>query len=277
MNVRELLDTKKIRYLASGRDYLVKCTNPNHDDSNPSMRIDQVLGIYQCLSCGHKGNIFYDYEEAPNKLSILREQISRKIEKLRSDSVGLRFPDEHTPYVGNWRGISPGTYRKFEAFRSHLPEFAGRIVFPIKDITGRIVVFQGRDELGTLDKKYLNWPRHVSLPLYPVVEPIKGSVVLVEGIFDAINLHDKGLDNAISVFGVNTVKKNTLVNLKLQGVTEVVCMFDPDEAGNTGSKKIEEICSELDIRYRRVNLPARLDPGDLNKSQVQKLKGQLYG
>lgn len=276
MSVRELLDKKGIYYTTSGRDFLVKCTNPDHADRNPSMRVDQVLGIYQCMSCGHKGNIFFDYEEAPNKMMVLREQIRRKIEKLRSESIGLEFPEGYTPYVGNWRNISPQTYKKFEAFRSTQREFAGRIVFPIRDITGRIVVFQGRDELGNLDKKYLNWPKGTALPIYPSVEPINGSVVLVEGIFDVINLHDKGLDNAMAVFGVNTVKKNTLVNLRLQGVSEIVCMFDPDDAGNTGSSKVEEICKELDIRFRRVNLPVGLDPGDLNKGQVERLKGKLY-
>ena len=63
MTVQDLLVKKKIDYQVSGRDYLVRCFNPEHEDNSPSMRIDQVLGIFNCLSCGYKGNLFYFYGE----------------------------------------------------------------------------------------------------------------------------------------------------------------------------------------------------------------------
>lgn len=276
MNVRELLDKQKIYYKTSGRDYLIRCTNPDHDDTNPSMRVDQVLGIYQCMSCGHKGNIFFDNDETPNKLSIAREQIKRKINKLRAESAGLEMPEDYAPYIGTWRNISQSTYQKFEAFKSPLPQFAGRIVFPIRDYSGRIVAFQGRDEIGTLEHKYSNWPRGVSMPLYPLVEPVQGSVILVEGLYDAINLHDKGIDNATAIFGVNTLKSSDITILKMQGVTEIVGMLDPDEAGQRGAAKLKEICEEVGIKYRNVALKQG-DPGDLSKAQVQGLRNKLYG
>ena len=59
MTVEELLNQKKIFFTVSGKDFVVGCLNPEHDDSNPSMRIDRVLGIFQCMACGYKGNIFY--------------------------------------------------------------------------------------------------------------------------------------------------------------------------------------------------------------------------
>ncbi len=277
MNVKDLLEAKKIPYVAKGRDYVVQCTNPEHDDSNPSMHIDQILGIYRCFSCGHKGNIFYDHNEAPDKLQAKRETLKRKIQKMRSQSIGLEFPEDYTPYVGSWRNIAPETYRRFEAFKSTQSEFQSRIVFPIRDITGRIVVFQGRDELGTAKSKYINWPGGIRMPLFPVVEPIRGSVVLVEGIFDAINLHDKGLDNAMCIFGVNNVNETDLINLRLQGVSEVVGMLDADDAGKRGSESLAALCEKVGIRYKEQTLPKGKDPGDLNKIQVDIIKEQLYG
>ena len=45
MRVEELLQEKNLNFKVSGRDLLVKCLNPEHEDSNPSMRIDNITGI----------------------------------------------------------------------------------------------------------------------------------------------------------------------------------------------------------------------------------------
>ena len=56
MTVEELLQERKIQYKLSPADAIVACLNPEHDDSNPSMRIDRITGVYNCFSCGFKGN-----------------------------------------------------------------------------------------------------------------------------------------------------------------------------------------------------------------------------
>ena len=58
MTVEELLIEEKIPFKMSPADFIVSCLNPEHDDSNPSMRIDKITGVYNCFSCGYKGNIF---------------------------------------------------------------------------------------------------------------------------------------------------------------------------------------------------------------------------
>jgi hypothetical protein len=50
MNVDEILHKHKIVYRNQGADYVVACLNPEHDDSNPSMRIDKITGIFFVLS-----------------------------------------------------------------------------------------------------------------------------------------------------------------------------------------------------------------------------------
>jgi DNA primase len=56
MTVEELLQERKIDYKLSPADAIVKCLSPDHDDSNPSMRIDRITGVFNCFSCGCKGN-----------------------------------------------------------------------------------------------------------------------------------------------------------------------------------------------------------------------------
>jgi len=49
VNVEELLRSKDIPYIPKGKDFVVSCLNPEHADRNPSMRIDQVTGIFNCF------------------------------------------------------------------------------------------------------------------------------------------------------------------------------------------------------------------------------------
>lgn len=277
MTVEELLNTKKIVYNISGKDFLVKCLNPQHDDSNPSMRIDKVLGIFQCMACGFKGNIFFLYKHAPNKLELMREKVKRKIEKIRQQSIGYSLPTDAIEYESNWRGISAETYKKFGAFRSAQKEFMNRVVFPVTDITGRVVAFIGRDDTGTLSKKYYIHPSGSALPLFPQVTPLNGRIILVEGIFDMLNLHDKGLTNAVTSFGVTTVRDTSFDLLKLQGVEGIDILYDSDKAGIEGAKKVKDIAEKIDLDAKIHTLKDNKDPGELTTSQVQKLKEVLYG
>jgi hypothetical protein len=43
--ILELLQKNGLGYSVSGRDYLIKCLNPEHEDNNPSFRIDRVLVV----------------------------------------------------------------------------------------------------------------------------------------------------------------------------------------------------------------------------------------
>lgn len=61
MQVLELLQKHGHKVKPSGQDYLICCLNPEHEDNNPSMRIDKISGIFNCLSCGFKGNLYKYY------------------------------------------------------------------------------------------------------------------------------------------------------------------------------------------------------------------------
>ena len=275
MNVQELLEQKKIKFLPKGADFLVTCINPAHEDRNPTMRIDQVTGIFNCFACGFKGNIFYHFGERANHLQQRRELFKKKLAQKRSESIGLSFPQNSMPYVGNWRGIKPETYKKFEAFQHPGNDFEGRINFPIRDISGNIVAFQGRH---TADgrPKYKFTPPGARLPMFPVVEFIKGSVIIVEGIFDMINLHDKGLTNTVCCFGTNNYNETKLSLLRVQGAEYVEILFDGDEAGQKASEPLQSMCEKVGLVAKIYNLK-NTDPGALTQSSVDKIKERLYG
>lgn len=274
MTVEELLAKKDIPFTMKGKDLIVSCLNPEHDDSNPSMRIDQVTGIFNCFSCAYKGNVFFLYEEKVNQLQMARDLLKRKITQKMVECVGLTIPKGAEPYSGDWRGLKPETYTKFEAFQHHDPDYIGRIVFPIRDITGNIVAFNGRHTSNGIPKYKIS-PHKAKLPFFPKVNARNGKIILVEGIYDMLNLHDKGLTNAVCSFGTNNVSEEKFQILKMQGAEGVDVFFDGDDAGQKAAKTVIDMCEKVGLTTRNVHL-ADTDPGELSENQVIKLARKLY-
>ncbi len=142
-------------------------------------------------------------------------------------------------------------------------------------ISGKIVAFQGRHTSGGTPK-YKFTPPGAKLPLFPQVSPRLGEIILVEGIYDVINLHDKGLRNVCCCFGTNNINEDKLLMLSMKGATKIGIFFDGDDAGQKAAENVKDMCEKVDLTSRNVYLE-NIDPGALIQSQVQKLKERLYG
>jgi DNA primase len=274
LNVEELLQSKDISYIPKGGDYEIRCLNPEHEDRHPSLRIDRITGIFNCFSCGFKGNLFNHYGEKVNRLQMRRELLKKKINNKRAESIGITFPVDNVPYTGDWRGISPETYERFEAFQNHESEYIGRIIFPIRNLSGKIAAFVGRHTTGGVPK-YLISPAGARLPLFPVVKPILGTVILVEGIYDMINLHDKGLTNTVCCFGTQNINEDKLAMLRMQGAETIFVFFDGDDAGQNAAEHVQSMCARIEMPSRNIELKGT-DPGALSTKSVETLKRKLY-
>ena len=215
MNVIDVLHDRQIKHRDAGKDYQVICINPKHNDSNPSMRVDKVTGIFHCFSCGYKGNIFTEYGAEPNIVDIKTAKLQDKIRTMLSNK-SLMMPADAVPFDRDYRDISASTYLEVNAFTSNEEdEFKDRLMFPIYDIRGNIKVFIGRALHTDIESKYLFYPKHVTPPLFPAHPEIwKNSLIIVEGIFDALNLMDKGCYNVISAFGTHSLLKTYKDKLK---------------------------------------------------------------
>jgi DNA primase len=151
-------------------------------------------------------------------------------------------------------------------------------LFPIRDVTGRINAFLGRAMEPTTIPKYMIYPRGARMPYFPPLPYVlEGTVILVEGIFDALNLIDKGLENAVCCFGTNNVDIYKLSLLKVLGVKGIHILFDGDEAGRKGAKATSLLCEELNLSTSIVPIQNNIDPGDLPRERVQELRKYLYG
>ncbi|MCP4442845.1 MAG: toprim domain-containing protein [Aureispira sp.] len=276
MRVDKLLEQLKIEHISKGADYLVHCLNPEHTDINPSMRIDKVTGVYGCFGCGHKGNILTDYGYNPSIVDAIIVKLKKKISRLLVG--GLSVPEGAMAFKHEHRGISPETYQTFGAFTHETYE--GRIVFPITSREGNIVAFLGRYTHSDASPKYKVFPKGTPLPLYPPKPDLhKGSIILVEGLFDMLNLYEHGVKNVVATFGTSTIYKKieeSLTPYELLGVNKIYIMFDGDKAGHVASKKIKHLIPER-FSPERIELPDDMDPGMLDKGQVDYLMKGIYG
>lgn len=128
--------------------------------------------------------------------------------------------------------------------------------------------------------KYIVYPAGKALPLFPTYKRTK-RLVLVEGIFDVLNMLDKGCDLPIAaIFGTKTFINNIENKLHyylVNGLESVVVLLDNDKAGNTTAEQIVQGLERLGIRAVAANglLPEGRDPGDLDKDEVTLLSKQL--
>ncbi len=274
----DLLSERNIDFSVKGQDAIISCLNPEHDDSNPSLRVDKVTGIMHCFSCGFSGNLFTHFGAPESPLEVRIHRLKDKIARSKSQTVGIQLPEDRIEWKGgSFRNISEETLKIWQAFTWNVPKFEGRIIFPIRDITGKTVALLGRKISGMTDKYYI-YPQGVEMPFCPAkVKPINNRVILVEGIFDALNLWDHGLRNTVCCFGTQQMNWVKLSLLKLQGVQGIDIMYDGDEAGQTAAETLKGVAEKMEMGVQIINLPPGQDPGDFNVDMVKRLKKQLYG
>ena len=115
-HVLDLLKKHDISFTTSAKDYVVKCLNPEHNDNNPSFRIDKITGVAHCFSCGYKTNIFKHFGIVANFTSIKVAKLKQKLKDLHVNFNGVDFPGEVIPITKPYRGISSRTLKHFGAF-----------------------------------------------------------------------------------------------------------------------------------------------------------------
>jgi DNA primase len=274
--VLELLQKNDLQFTVSGRDYLIKCLNPDHNDSNPSFRVDKVTGVAHCFACGFKTNLFKYYGVFTNLVPMKIMALKEKLDALKKFGQELELPQGYTPWTKQFRGVSPATLKQFGAFYTNQVEkLQDRIIFPIKDITQKTVVYVGRHTMSAGNPRYINYPQGVKIPLFPAHLPGGySSMVIVEGMFDMLNLYDNGCENVVCAFGTKTLQNDTkqkLLPFRAQGITHIYLLFDGDEAGKSAARDLKPLLETEGFIVEIVELPDGTDPGDLDAENVRSI------
>jgi len=155
--------------------------------------------------------------------------------------------------------------------------FRGRLVWPIRDVTGQTIGFGAR-KLFDDDKgpKYLNTPE---TPVYHKAQVLYGldlakrdigktrRVVVVEGYTDVMAAHLSGVTTAVATcgtaFGVDHIKLIRRVMGDDSGLGEVIFTFDPDAAGQKAALRAFGEQARFTAQTFVAVAPEGLDPCDL--------------
>jgi DNA primase len=158
----------------------------------------------------------------------------------------------------------------------HYDWFRHRLMFAILDVRGRVVGFSGRvlpdPETGTVDKqspKYINSPEspvyqkgQTLFGLYQARQAIRQEeeAILVEGNFDVMSLHARGVCNVVAPLG--TAFTAPQAKLLRRYAPVVTLLFDGDNAGRKATREARETCRDGALVAKVAVLPDAKDPDD---------------
>lgn len=167
---------------------------------------------------------------------------------------------------------------------STYPRFWRRVVFPIRDLGGRVIGFGARALTAQQEPKYLNSPESANFrkseTLYGLYEARQAArncdrVLVVEGYFDALQLVQAGFSNTVATMG--TALTSAHARLVRRFARECLVLFDGDEAGQRAAERAFGICAEAGLWALGAFLPAGADPDSFVRDQGAEAMRQLLG
>lgn len=145
--------------------------------------------------------------------------------------------------------------------------FSKRLIFPIRNISGKIVGFSGR-ALENEEPKYINSLEsifkkgEILYGLYENKDEILKTkeAILVEGYMDVIILSIKGINNAVSSMGTSFTEEQG--RLLKRFADRLYISFDPDIGGIEGTKRALEIGEKFNFEVKIIEIPENMDPDE---------------
>jgi DNA primase len=295
VRLEEVLRSYQVDWLRRSGLHQYRGRCPIHQgQGKDAFHVNLDRGMFHCFACGAGGNVL-DLVAAMEGCSIraaaLRLQARHAVQLRGAVSAGPKRPEQNElvtkkreansplsfrlnldrrhPYLAQ-RGISPAVadyfgvgYYGADGLMSH------RIAIPIHDSQGRLVGYCGRALDGTVPRYRFPAGFHKSQVLfnYHRARPIgERRVVIVEGFFDCMRVHQAGFYSVVALMGVRLSPQQK--QLLIQQFSTVVLMLDGDPAGAAASKRIAaELGSSVSVFA--VLLPPDLQPDRMPIDQLQ--------
>ncbi len=184
---------------------------------------------------------------------------------------------EH-PYLTE-RGLSLETIQAFGLGFCQKGLLACRIAIPIHNGVGKLVAYAGRWPGDTDKEKYL-FPKGFkkSLELFNLdradKEPADKPLVIVEGFFDCMMLHQNGCRKVIALMGSSmSFAQEGLIRKLTVSNSHVIVMLDEEDAGQEAREEIAgRLAKFCYVKVHQFNEPD-MQPEHLSFEEVQDLIG----
>jgi hypothetical protein len=207
--------------------------------------------VYHCFKCGLKGKQEPEKLYSDEKLDEIVKIMKGEINPGTSEKV-LYLPEWRPAWYDTLsvqymrkRGISEKKMKEMGCMVSDEPAFEYRIILPVYDIKGKVVYYQARALMNSMDPRYLNpiYPKQGALFYNMQRRPERQDhLFVVEGIFKALNLW-RIEEPSVAILG----KEITAAQIKrISELTDdITLVLDPDALGFS-LKALDEIQLLLD-------------------------------
>lgn len=284
---------------------------PFHDDTDPSANLNTLSGLWNCHVCGAGGSpidfvmrkLGLDYKEALTHVGAFAGLPEPSLAKGRrtNGQAGHATP---APAPVTPAALTPPTrpskvseanvkawheaalrnadlMRWFHEHRGFTEETVilrqlgwdgQRVTIPIRDADGKLVNVRRymREAKGEQGKMIWLQPGAHAL-LYPLSLPLPEDVILVEGEWDAMLMHQQGFPNTLTVTSGAGIWQPEFTPL-FADVKRVTICYDNDDAGRRGAVKVAAILASAGLHVAILavpNLPAKGDVTDFFVEQTR--------
>lgn len=261
-----------IRYLAEKYDIELEETNSPEADASRSEREalyiilgfarDQFKDLLQNNEEGKSIGLSYFRERGLNDATIDKFDLGYALDRwdyLLKTAAEKGYNEELLEKSGLIIVKDDG--KKYDRFR-------GRTIFPIHDISGRVIAFGARIlKTEKNQPKYINSPEtevytksKVLYGLYQAKNEIRkeNNCYLVEGYTDVTSLYQAGVKNVVASSG--TALSTDQINLIGRYTDNITVLFDGDRAGIQASLRGIDMILEQGLNVRIVEFPEGEDP-----------------
>ena len=153
--------------------------------------------------------------------------------------------------------------------------YHGRVMFPIHNLTGRVIGFGGRILVNDPEKKSPKYQNSPESEIYDKKQTLYGiyfaknaiarqdECILVEGYFDVLRMHQIGIENVVASSGTSlTMEQIRLVKRYTKNIT---MLYDGDSAGIHAALRGTDMILGEGMNVRIVVLPPEHDPDTFGK------------
>jgi DNA primase len=291
VSMKAVLEYYGVAGLRGNRDRLAGRCPIHSGRRDDSFRASFSKNAFQCFGCQARGNVL-DFVAAMEGCSIreaaLRLQgwfdigATRSLAKAGNQELVRKKERFNPPLRFALTGVNPGHEYLLQRGIDRLTALhfgvglysgpgllSGRIVIPIGNGRGEIVAYAGRALGGSLPKYKLPAGFRKSLELFNLHRAVatgSKTIIVVEGYFDCVRVHQAGLPWVVALMGSSlSAEQESALHQNFQ---HIILMLDGDGAGRAGSRAIMARFSGTSS-VSVIDLPDDTQPDQLSPASIR--------
>ncbi|MBQ9019395.1 MAG: DNA primase [Bacilli bacterium] len=233
--------------------------------SKKNTKFDKFYDVYNFALKYYQNNLNSNIGiNAKNYL--LKRKIDEKIIKEFEIGLSLETRDDLTKLLTS-KNYDLVTLNRIGLSSDDHDIYNDRIMFPLYDVSGKVVGFSGRRYDDIKDNKYVNtketdiFKKGEMLYHFHIAKDecrVKKSVIVMEGFMDVIRASTIGIKNTVALMG--TAMTHDQINLLKRLSKNIILCLDGDEAGVKAALANGELLLNEGIEVKVVALPNPDDP-----------------